>query len=252
MSLAGEYGFLLGNGSRIVHGSGADVRSAFAPELGIPGTLHLFSVGHAMDPVSTPPFSGAMGFFPFDTSMRMPRHVHISTGPGPRRFITEKVLTVAGVGLVELAGEVFVVPPLTMVLIAPGVPHTWTAAPRGLDLLAMRVADEKIVSDGKFSAVFEYEDATTFYPTEQKAKLQDVADYVGCEDLHSIRFPKMEIEDIVREAWFVWGTSVKKLGEVTPRVPCCRDKIRTLLAGPPKKFTNFMRKSISMGKFAPE
>ncbi|KAJ9144188.1 Leucine-tRNA ligase [Pleurostoma richardsiae] len=209
-----SWGFLLRNGSRIVHGSGVNVRSAFPPELNIPGTLHLFSPGHAADP-ATPTFRGAMGYFPFDTSMRMPRHVHVSTGQGPKRFIVEKVLTLTGIGLAELAGEVYVVPPLTMVLIAPGVPHTWTACPAGLDLQALGISDEKLVSDGKFSAMFEYDDATTFYPTRQTERLANPDEYVKCEDLQGIRFPKMEVQDVIEKAWFIWNMSARKLDGTT-------------------------------------
>ncbi|KAH8881295.1 hypothetical protein GQ53DRAFT_832487 [Thozetella sp. PMI_491] len=210
MSSVKEYGFLLPDGSRIVTGSGVHVRSAFPPDLDIPGTLHMFSVGNAND-ADTPCFRGPMGFFPFDTTMRMPRHVHMSTGPGPQRYLVEKVYAVSGIGLAELAGEVYVVPPRTMVMIAPGVPHTWTACPPGLDLKALGVDKDGIVSDGTFNALFEYEDATTFFPTQQKERLHEVDNYIACEDLHGIRFPKMEVEDVVREAWFVSGEGVRKL-----------------------------------------
>jgi hypothetical protein len=143
--------------------------------------------------------------------MRMPRHVHMSTGLGPKRYIMEKVLTVGGVGLTELAGEIYVIPPMTLVLIAPGVPHSWTACPPGLDLQALGVTDERIVSDGTFLATYEYEDATTFYPTEQRRRLLEVGEYVPCEDLQAIRFPQMEVSDVVEKAWFVWGDCVRRL-----------------------------------------
>jgi quercetin dioxygenase-like cupin family protein len=210
MAAPGAQGFLLPNGSRVVHGEGVNVRSAFPPELDIPGTLHIFSAGNAADP-STPVFKGAMGMFPFDTSCRMPRHVHMSTVPGEKRYIVEKVLAISGIGLTELAGQIYVVPPMTMVLIAPGVPHTWTACPAGVDLQALGVSDEKLVSDGKFLAAFEYEDATTFYPTKQLEVLKGLDDYVACDDLHAIRFPKMEAADVIEKAWFIWGKSARKL-----------------------------------------
>ncbi len=97
MSVGKEYGFLLPNGSRVVHGSGVQVRSAFPPELNIPGTLHMFGVGNSGD-ASTPPFRGPTGFFPFDTTMRMPRHVHMSTGPGTNGT-SSRVYAVSGEGL---------------------------------------------------------------------------------------------------------------------------------------------------------
>jgi len=216
-----EYGILLPDGSRVVHGTGVNVRPAFPPELDIPGTLHLFSVGHAADPDATPAFRGAMGYFPFDRSMRMPRHVHMSPAG---RFVTEKVLTVSGIALVELAGEVYVVPPLTMVVIAPGVPHTWTPCPPGLNLSELGITDggtesavEKakkgdLVADGTFAAVFEYDDATTFYPTANTRRLREIEEYIACGDLHSIRFPEMGLKEVFERAWFIWGTSVRKLG----------------------------------------
>jgi len=224
MTTSPAWGFVLRNGSRIVHGAGANIRPAFPPDLGIPGTLHLFSPGAAGDSTgSTPTFKGAMGYFPFDTSMRMPRHVHMtpqeSGSSSRRRFIVEKVLTVSGIGLAELAGEVYVVPPLTMVLIAPGVPHSWTACPAGVDLKALGLSGtENLVSDGKFAAMFEYEDATTFYPTAQTNRLESVEDYVPCDDLHSIRFPQMSAEDVARDGWFIWGMKAEKLPHVSSQI----------------------------------
>ena len=234
---APEPGVVLHDGvTRVVHGSAVDVRSAFPPELGIPGTLHLFTKGRAGGEASSPAFCGAMGVFPFDTSMRMPRHVHVSPpvavdalgrGPDPAagagdgaaaapRYIVEKVLAIAGIGLAELAGEIYVVPPMSMVLIGAGVPHSWTACPAGLDLRALGVAgpdyDGELVSDGRFLATFEYEDATTFYPTAQTGRLAGTGEYVHCADLHAIRFPALTVEEVVERAWFVWGTKVWKLG----------------------------------------
>lgn len=209
MASTSAWGYLLRNGSRIVYGSGAVKRSGFPPELNIPGTITFLHPGHAAD-ASIPVFTGAMGYFPFDTSTRMPRHVHMSTGPGPTRYITEKVFSLTGVGLAELAGEVYVVPPHTLMLIAPGVPHCWTACPAGIDLTEIGVTDEKLVSDGTFSAMFEYEDATTFYPTKQTHRLESIEDYVACEDLQSIRFPEMSAADVRENAWFLMEEGARK------------------------------------------
>lgn len=221
-STTSGWGVLLpnANNSRVVHGTGANIRSAFPPELNIPGTLHMFSPGQAGDPTgNTPVFKGAQGYFPFDRSMRMPRHVHMAVekdeaGKEVRRFVVEKVFTLTGLGMVELAGEVYVVPPLTMIMIAPGVPHTWTPAPPGLDLLGLGVADEALVADGKFTAMFEYEDATSFYPTAQTEALKGVEEYRehAMDDLEVIRFPNMEVEDVKEKAWFIWGINVRRLG----------------------------------------
>lgn len=207
------FGFLLRNGSRVVHGSGVPKIPAFKSEPNIPGILHLYNPGAAGDPSgATPSFRGAHGYFPFDMSMRMPRHVHISPPSlGPPRFITEKVLTLTGVGMVELAGEIFVVPPLTMIMIAAGVPHTWMPAPPGLDFQALGLADEKLKSNGNFTATFEYSDDTSFFPTAQTERLNSVEDYIACNDLERIRFPEMTVEDVKKQAFFIWGHNALKL-----------------------------------------
>jgi hypothetical protein len=171
-----DYGFTLPNGSKIIHGEGVMVKDAYPPELKIPGQLHVFSPGGKAD-AQTPCFCGPHGIFPFDVNLRMPRHVHMSpqvSGPG-KRYIVEKILVMNGVALAELSGEIYVVPPNTMVLIGPGVPHTWTACPPGLDLQDLGISgDEKIVSEGKFIAVFEYEMPTAFFPTAQTHVLKAV------------------------------------------------------------------------------
>jgi hypothetical protein len=240
-----ELGVLLPCGSRVVHGAAADVRPAFPPETGIPGTIRFLSVGHAAD-ARTPVFRGAMGYFPFDTGMRMPRHVHMTVPPSPPpaaaaaaapssdggstttaeaggadargpRFVAEKVVAVSGVGLVELAGEVYVVPPLALVLIGPGVPHSWTACPAGVEVPGAGAGAGEgegegggLVADGRFAAVFEYEDATAFFPTAQTRRLDSPADYVRENDLHAIRFPVMTAEEVRARAWFIDGTRIEK------------------------------------------
>jgi len=226
-----EYGILLPCGSRVVHGSASNVRPAFPPQTGIPGTLHLFSVGHAGDAGSgTPVFKGAQGYFPFETGMRMPRHVHMTAaeeaGGAKRRFVVEKVFTVSGVALVELAGKTYVVPPLTLVLIAHGVPHTWTPCPAGVDLGALGVtgrdgdgAGERVVSDGRFAAVFEYEDETTFFPTAETRRLSTPDDYIpaGPERLQEIRFPEMGVQEVLDRAFFIWGGNARRVDGETPQ-----------------------------------
>ena len=61
--------------------------------------------------------------------------------------------------------------------------------------------------------VYEYEEETGFFPTDQTQILEKVEDYVRCEDkrLDAIRFPKMSKEDVVNKAWFVWGRELKKV-----------------------------------------
>ncbi|KAH1269410.1 hypothetical protein KXW98_006595 [Aspergillus fumigatus] len=190
-----EFGFLLPNGIRIVHGAGAATRDAFPPAWGIPGRLQTFSGGHVNDP-STPCFAGPQGLLPFDTETRMPRHI----------------MVMEGVAVAELGGEFYVLPPHTLVLIGAGVPHTWTACPPGIDFGALGFStEEKVVSKGKFVAVFEYEAPTSFFPTAQTNTLATEEEYVRCDDLHAIRIPAMTAEEIQRQAWFVWGKEIRKL-----------------------------------------
>ncbi len=56
----------------------------------------------------------------------------------------------------------------------------------GLGPKALGFEEDPVVSDGTFAAVFEYDDATTFYPTQQTDRLEKVDDYVRCEDLDGI------------------------------------------------------------------
>jgi len=216
MASSFDYGFTLPDGSKIIHGEGVLVKSAYPPELNIPGQLQVFSPGHRTDP-TTPAFCGPHGIFSFDANLRMPRHVHMApkaSGDG-NRYIVEKIVVLNGVALAELSGEIYVIPPNTMVLIGAGVPHTWTACPPGLDLQALGVSkDERIVSDGKFTAVYEYEEPTTFYPTAQTEVLKDEGAYVRCDDLQAIKIPAFTLEQLKKDAWFVWGRGARKLAVV--------------------------------------
>lgn len=216
-----EYGFQLPDGSRIIHGDGVFVKDAYPPELGIPGQLNVFSPGHSTDPNHSPCFCGPQGVFNFDVHLRMPRHVHMSPrrdSKGGHRYIVEKILVLNGVAIVELSGEVYVIPPNAMVLIGAGVPHTWTACPPGLDVCAElglsleeRDGEGEVVSKGRFTAVYEYEDATSFYPTEQTRVLKNESEYQRCDDLHSIKIPAFTVEELKKTAWFVWGREARKL-----------------------------------------
>jgi hypothetical protein len=213
MSKTFDYGFTLPNGVQIVHGEGALGKDAFPPEVGIPGRLYEFSPGHASDP-TTPSFCGAQGCFEFTVDVRMPRHVHLTRAEeGKQCFVVEKIFVPYGVGLAELGGQLFVIPPRTLILIAAGVPHTWTACPPGLNVtkaLGLDGQDKEIISDGRFMAVYEYEEPTAFSPTAQTHTLRDSSEYVRCDDLHSIRIPKLDVEQVLQRASFVWGRSVKK------------------------------------------
>ena len=212
MSTDFEYGFTLSNGVHIVHGEGALGKDAFPPDVNIPGRLYEFSPGNTLDS-RTPAFCGPQGCYEFDVDVRMPRHVHLTRpGQGEQRFVMEKIFVPYGVGLAEFAGELFVIPPKTLILIAPGVPHTWTACPPGLNVTkALGLSDEEtIISDGKFMTVYEYSQPTAFFPTAQTNALQNTNEYVRCEDLHSIRIPKLEVDDVLKKAFIVWGKNVQK------------------------------------------
>lgn len=232
-----ELGFLLPCGTRVIHGAGSFVKQAFPLESNLPGTMELYSVGNANDPCC-PVYRGPAGCLQFNTTCRMPRHVHMATVPdtteqqtddeNPKmQFVTEKIFIAGGVAVAELAGQYYVFPPKTMVIIAPGVPHAWVAAPKGLDLEALGVAPPKpidieedplvsleepsTVSDGKFLAVYEYDLPTGFYPTAQTERLETSKDYTACADLHDIRIPVMDVDQLIQQASFVWGTTCKKL-----------------------------------------
>ena len=214
MAQTSEFGFRLANGTQIIHGQGSHTRLAFPKEPDIPGQLSVFSPGHRTDPQHTPAFCGPQGIMPFTTENRMPRHVHMSPDAtsNKQRYIVEKIFVIEGVGLAEFGGQVYVIPPKTLVLIGPGVPHTWVACPPGLDLQQLGISgDENVVSEGRFTALFEYEEPTSFFPTAQTETLSDPAEYVKCDDLQSIRFPVMSIDEIKDRAMFVWGREARKL-----------------------------------------
>jgi hypothetical protein len=210
-----NYGFTLSNGTKFIHGEGVMVKDAYPPELNIPGQLQFFSPGGEVDS-KTPCFCGPHGVFLFDDNLRMPRHVHMSpkASGGGNRYIVEKILVMNGVALAELCGEIYVVPPNTMVLIGPGVPHTWTACPPGLDLQDLGISgDEKIVSEGKFIAVFEYEKPTGFFPTAQTNVLKEEGEYIKCDELHEIQILAFTLEQLKKDAWFIWGRGARKISQ---------------------------------------
>lgn len=102
-------------------------------------------------------WSGSMGIVKFNTSIHMPRHVHLSSkkhGSG-QRLVAERITVLNGVAVTEQAGQLFVIPPNSQVLATAGVSYAWTAAPAGIDLSALGISDEPLVSTGKFTAVFE-------------------------------------------------------------------------------------------------
>ncbi|KAF4991687.1 hypothetical protein FGRMN_7660 [Fusarium graminum] len=144
----------------------------------------LFSVADGLDGWKLEnQFRGQSGFIEFDTSVRLPRHVHILSireGGVSDTLIHERIFVIGGVALVELGGEIYVIPPQTLVTIAPGVPHTWIACPKGVKVSKNTGSHEteQVISQGKFMMLYEYEEITGFFPTKQTDTLKSVGDYV--------------------------------------------------------------------------
>jgi hypothetical protein len=166
---------------------------------------------------SRPAFRGQTGYIEFDTTVRLPRHVHIAVEGNDIRsgkLLYERICVIGGVALVELGGEMYVIPPQSSVTIAPGVPHTWTACPAGVEVV-QDMNGGKVLSNGKFLMVFEYEDITSFYPTAQTNTLETVDDYVCCDDLQSIRFPVLSAKEVKERCWFIHEGKVRRDGNST-------------------------------------
>lgn len=195
-------GVKLDNGTRVTHGTGANVK---VPLAGFPVTMHELYTGH--DEGAKLSFEGQFGFIEFHTDCRLPRHVHMIRGEatGKLEMLPERILVLNGVGVTELCGEYFVVAPGTLVDIPPGVPHTWNACPAGV------ILPDGTVSDGSFTMIYNYSDQTSFFATEQTELLVRAEDYVAYEgDLQDIRFPVMTAEEVVGRARFVWNTDLRQ------------------------------------------
>jgi quercetin dioxygenase-like cupin family protein len=236
--LSPQHGIIMArhNNTVITHINAANIKSPFQ-SVGIPVTMHEMSHGftpsnqtsHPRPPSSSlssdVSFSGQLGIIEFDITIRLPRHVHISGN----KFTTERILVLNGVALVELNKQIYVIPPKTLVTIAPGVPHTWTACPPGFNIaeaLKMRREDlstahngmdelktealptEPLISTGTFLMVYEYEEVTGFFPTEQTETLKTVGDYKHCDDLERVRFPSLTADEVRKNGWLVWGRNV--------------------------------------------
>ena len=197
-------GVLLPNGCRVAHGQGTNVKRPFSD---IPVVMHELDGGGF--PGQSRAYCGQFGFIPFDASLRLPRHVHIGIShqpPGENVLVTERILVLQGVAMVELNGDVYVIAPGSLVTIGPGVPHTWTACPPGVKL------PDGEVSDGSFFMVYEYEEPTGFFPTQTTKSLGGVDEYESYGgDLEDIRFPEMTKEEVVEKASFIWNHDVLKL-----------------------------------------
>ncbi|EXJ65990.1 uncharacterized protein A1O5_10967 [Cladophialophora psammophila CBS 110553] len=212
MSTSHHYGVTLPNGCNIVHGQGANIKHPFSD---IPVEMH------ELDPGGRTAFSGQVGFIGFSTDFRLPRHVHIApasssamsgNGSAPaQRFIAERIVVLNGVALVELNGEIYVIPPQSLVTIAPGVPHTWTACPAGVSVPVPQ-GSAAVQSEGTFLMLYEYEEPTAFFPTRQTKTLTHVDEYERCDDLESIRIPHLSADEVRQKCWFVWDSQVSRLG----------------------------------------
>lgn len=212
-----EYGVKLDCGGIIINGQGANVKHPFDD---IPVVMHELSPGAiSNDGVGSSSFGGQLGFIEFTAEMRLPRHVHIgpnkSTHPdAEQRLLVERILVLNGFAMVEMCGELYVIPPKTLVHIPPGVPHAWTACPKGVDINAALnlVTQEEMVADGTFLMIYEYEDPTSFCPTKQTNVLKSVDEYERASDdeLASIMIPALEAREVNERCWFAWEREVKR------------------------------------------
>ena len=222
-----DHGFTI-NGSRICHQAGSITKTPFT-ELGFPVNMRELSsnASTTLDQETHRPvsFAGPFGLIDFDTSVRLPRHVHIAPPheqqSSKQKFIAERILVLNGMALVELNGEIYVIPPRTLVTIAPGVPHTWTACPPGVSPASifpeydadMLSEQDKCVSEGRFLMVYEYEEETGFFPTKQTETLRNVDEYIRAAELEleGLRFPALSAEQVLDQGWIVWGKECRKL-----------------------------------------
>ncbi|RYC30168.1 hypothetical protein D3273_20035 [Lichenibacterium minor] len=197
-------GFLLPNGCRITHGSGATIKTPFST---IPLTMHELYPGGTLPYPSTQ--RGQLGFIPFDHKLRLPRHVHVTMAERDedRRLLAERILVTGGVGLVELNGRVYVIPHGTLVDIPEGVPHTWTACPPGVAL------PDGTETTGRFLMVYDYAEPTSFFPIQGTTTLKSMADYIRYDGpLEAICFPELTPERVRDEASFVWNDHLEGAG----------------------------------------
>ena len=203
MSIA-PLGFALPNGCRITHGTGAAVKTPFET---IPLTMHELYPGGTLATPSTR--RGQLGFIPFTHELRLPRHVHVTMADRDedRRLLAERILVTGGVGLVELNGEVYVIPHGCLVDIPEGVPHTWSACPPGVTM------PDGTTSTGQFLMVYDYAEPTSFFPVEGTHTLHTMADYVRYDGkLADICFPTLTAEQVTRETAFVWNDGLRRPG----------------------------------------
>lgn len=190
-----DVGVRFENGCRITHGSAANIKKPFDD---VDLTMHELS------PANAKGFKGQLGFIEFNTDYRLPRHIHMSADQ--TRLVDERIMILNGVGLVELAGEIFVVAPGSLVETVGGVPHTFTACPKGVQL------PDGSVSSGRFTMVYEYEEPTRFFPTKSTTVVREAKGYEAWEgDLDEIKFPRMTAAEVVGKAKIVFDKDVGRL-----------------------------------------
>lgn len=188
-------GYKFDNGCRITHGTGANIKKPFED---IDLTMHELTAGNPKG------FSGQLGIIEFNTSLRLPRHIHMDLKQ--QRLTDERIMVLHGVGMVEIAGELWVVAPGSLVDAKGGVPHTWTACPPGVKL------PNGYVSEGKFTMVYEYEEPTSFFPTSSTTPITDISQYKKFEGhFDEIRFPKLSAEEVVSKGRIVVDKEIKSV-----------------------------------------
>ncbi|CAK4033851.1 Hypothetical predicted protein [Lecanosticta acicola] len=169
------------SGCRITHGNGANIKKPFQD---------LDLTMYELSPSNANGFRGQLGFIEFNTSYRLPRHIHMSSDR--QRLVDERIMILHGVALVEIAGSVYVVAPGSLVDTVGGVPHTFTACPAGVRL------PDGTVSSGTFTMVYEYEEPTSFFPTMSTEVVKDPVEYQAWEgSLEEIRFPQLSAGDVI-------------------------------------------------------
>jgi hypothetical protein len=161
---------------------------------------------HELDAGGGHTYHGQFGFIPFRDDFRLPRHIHIEEREGQDpQLVAERILVLNGVALTELAGEIYVAAPGTMVEIEPGIPHTWTACPPGV------VLPDGIISEGQFLMVYEYSGQTGFYPTRSTKPISTTAEYEQYDgDLEAIRFPRLGASEVIATGTLIWNSQTTK------------------------------------------
>jgi hypothetical protein len=161
---------------------------------------------HELDARDGHSYRGQFGFIPFRDDSLLPRHIHIEERyERDLELVAERILVLNGVALTELAGEIYVAVPGTMVEIEPGIPHTWTACPSGV------VLPDGIISEGQFLMVYEYSEQTGFYPTRSTKPISSTAEYERYNgDLEAIRFPRLNANDVIARGTLIWNNQTTK------------------------------------------